>query len=215
MDRTLRALLYVTPFFLIGWLPVSASVVLPLDYHHQERELSCEAAALKMVLNFHQIKISEAEIIKKMPIDPTKKLGGVWGDPDVGFVGDIDGKMGETGYGIHWNAFARWASKWKKSIILGNKSITGLISHLDAKRPVIIWTIMGPRREMTWKTAKGRKVFALENEHTQVVYGYEGPKEAPTTFHIMDPEKGPQTRSTADFLKDWDTFGRKAVVVYP
>lgn len=197
-------------------LPASASVQLPLKFMKQERELSCEAAALAMVLNFHKTPISEAEVIKKMPFDPTVKQGDVWGDPDVGFVGDIDGVMGKTGYGIHWNALAQLASNWKKAIVLENNNVTDLVKHLDERRPVIIWIVNGGlRRELAWNTPQGRKVFALDNEHTQVVYGYEGNKNAPTAFHVMDTIKGPQIRLAKDFLKDWDSFGKKAVVVYP
>src|SRR4051812_17592599 len=41
----------------------SASVRLPVKYHHQERELSCEAAALTMVLRYYGVPVTEAEVI--------------------------------------------------------------------------------------------------------------------------------------------------------
>ncbi len=192
----------------------SASVRLPLKHHPQLKNLSCETASLRMVLNFHKVVISEAEIIKKMPFDSTPKGKGIWGDPDTGFVGDIDGKMGETGYGIHWNALAKLSSTWKKTSVLSENSVAELVKHLEERRPVIIWMVEGEKRDISWKTPKGKKVFALHNEHTQVVYGYEGTKDAPTSFHVMDPIKGPQVRETAEFLKEWDSFGRKGIVVY-
>ena len=84
-------------------------VVLPVTYHHQEHALSCEAAAL-VVLDYYGLGVSEADILKKMPVDRTPHANGVWGDPDEAFVGDVDGEMGSTGYGIHWKALSRLAS---------------------------------------------------------------------------------------------------------
>jgi N-acetylmuramoyl-L-alanine amidase len=154
-------------------------------------------------------------VIRKMPVDSTPREGDVWGDPDLGFVGDIDGIMGKTGYGIHWKPLARTAEHWKKARVIESGSVTRLVAELDQRRPVIAWGIDQPAQELSWKTPKGRRVFALSEEHTRVVYGYEGDRKAPRGFHVMDTQHGPQFWKTDDFLKNWDSFGRKAIVLYP
>ncbi|MEQ1878465.1 MAG: C39 family peptidase [Bdellovibrionia bacterium] len=192
----------------------AATVRLPVKFHKQERELSCEAAALVTVLRFHGVQVSEKDVIAKMPFDRTPKKGGVWGDPDVGFVGDIDGVMGETGYGIHWNPIARLAKNWKDAATIENGTLAELTKNLDEGRPVIVWGLDGPGREMKWQTPKGRKISALYNEHTRVVIGYKGSKEQPVSFDVLDPRLGEMRLTTPEFLKDWNSFGRKGVVVY-
>jgi uncharacterized protein YvpB len=195
--------------------PAWASVRLPLKYHEQEHELSCEAAALTMVLRYYGVPVVESDVIGKMPLDPTARMGDVWGDPEQGFVGNIDGEMAKTGYGIYWNAMARLASAWKKTVVLSNGSLSDLILNLDENRPVIAWGLDGPGKKLSWKTPAGREVVAFSTEHARVVYGYEGTASAPTGFFIMDPRHGPTFWSTEKFLKDWDSFGRKGIVLYP
>ena len=135
-----------------------ASVRLPVKYHKQERELSCETAALTMVLDFFGLAVTEQEVIRKMPVDSTPRHDGIWGDPDLGFVGDIDGVMGKTGYGIHWNALARVASNWKKTVVLEKGSLSELISNLDQRRPVITWGVDDPP-----KNSCGRRLRAARS----------------------------------------------------
>jgi hypothetical protein len=107
-------------FLAVWWSPHSGRVEehkLPLVFLKQERELSCEASALRMALRFQGVDLSESELVARMPFDRTPRTRhspaalDVWGDPDQGFVGDMDGKMGETGYGIHWNGVAALARR--------------------------------------------------------------------------------------------------------
>src|SRR5204862_750243 len=84
----------------------SADQVLNLKFHKQEHSLSCEAATLKMVLDFYGMNVSESDIISKMPADPTPRSNDAWGEPNIGFVGNIDGKMMVDGYGIYWGPLA-------------------------------------------------------------------------------------------------------------
>lgn len=78
--------------------------------HIQERNQSCEAAATADILSTILKKdFSEAEILEKMPKEKTywkpsyeKNWKIIWWDPNVGFVGDMDGKQYNlTGYAIY------------------------------------------------------------------------------------------------------------------
>jgi hypothetical protein len=71
--------------------PPKPTVLLPALFHKQEHALSCEAATLKMALSVFGADVSESEILKYLPYDKTPKKNGVWGDPNKGFVGKVDG----------------------------------------------------------------------------------------------------------------------------
>ncbi|OGN00611.1 MAG: hypothetical protein A3F98_00510 [Candidatus Yanofskybacteria bacterium RIFCSPLOWO2_12_FULL_41_8] len=193
----------------------AADVVLPLKFHRQEHSLSCEAATLKMVLDYHGIDVSESEVISKIPVDATVRSGDVWGDPHVGFVGNVDGKMMIDGYGVYWEPIAVVASEWKKTGIIKNGSVSDLVGHISEGRPIIIWGYLGRGRPVSWKTPDGETVRAVNGEHTRVVYGYKGSAEKPEGFFVMDPIYGPAFWETSELLRNWDAFERMGVVVYP
>ena len=82
---------------------------LAVPFHRQEHNLSCEAATLVMALKFHGVSVSEQALIDAIGFDETKKANGVWGNPHVAFVGDIDGHQPSTGYGVYWQPIAATA----------------------------------------------------------------------------------------------------------
>jgi uncharacterized protein YvpB len=186
---------------------------LNVHFKHQEHSLSCEASALTMVLNFHGVKVEEKDIIKKMPIDKTTKTKKVWGDPDIGFVGKVDGVSMKTGYGIHWRAMAKIASHWKKAKSFENSSLKFLISNILKSRPTIIWVYDGKGTPVYWQTPQGKKVRAIEDEHTVIVYGFEGMNLNPTGFYIMDPEHGPTFWDIDKINKLWESSNRSGIVL--
>ena len=191
------------------------SAELPLKFHKQEHSLSCEAAVLKMVLNYHGVDVSESEVIEKMPFDETPRSGNVWGDPDIGFVGNIDGKMMVDGYGIYWGPLAITASHWKDSKIIKHGLAKDLAGHISAGRPVIIWGYLGRGKPVGWQTSEGKKIYGINGEHAFVVYGYDGPVDNPVGFKVMDPLYGPKYWKTSELIRNWDSFGRMGMVVYP
>lgn len=207
--------------FFLGFLFASSlseaalsDLKLDVKYHRQEHELSCEAAALKMVLNYYGLTVTEAEILQRMPMDRRPKKDGIWGDPDLAFVGDVDGVMGVSGYGIHWPAMARLASEWKRTEILESGKVTDLTRHLQERRPVLVWGYHRSSAPLEWRTPAGRTVRGLKGQHVRVVYGFRGNAEAPEGFFVMDPFTGPRYWKLGEFLKNWDSFGRKGIVLY-
>jgi uncharacterized protein YvpB len=178
--------------------PISQLNVL---FHKQEHSLSCEAATLKMVLDYHGLNFHESDLLKLMPFDTTPRTADVWGDPDKGFVGDIDGKMGQDGYGIHANALAELARNWKKAEVIKNGTAQLLAKHISEGRPVITWGFVGRGIEMNWK-------------HTRVVYGYKGTINHPEGFLVIDPIYGPAYWEVEKFMKNWSALGYSGVVIY-
>jgi hypothetical protein len=78
------------------------NVNLDVPQIYQEKSLSCEAASLRMALKYKGVDASEDHLINLIGFDLTPKRGNVWGDPQFGFVGKINGRRMSTGYGVYW-----------------------------------------------------------------------------------------------------------------
>lgn len=191
-------------------------VKLPVPYFHQEHSLSCEIACLKMALNYQGAKVSEQDLIKRLPFDATPKGTETWGDPNKGFVGDIDGTMGANGYGVYWEPIAEVGRHWRKTEILEDGSAQDIAANILAKRPVIIWGYAGAgnARIVEWRTALGKKVAAVSSEHARVVTGFAGGPQHPEVFFISDPYLGEVIWTREELEKNWHALGNHGVIVY-
>lgn len=198
-------------------LPVStdASVRLPVQLHRQEHSLSCEVATLKMALDAHGVVIPESELIAKLPFDPTPKDGGVWGDPNKGFVGSIDGAMLVNGYGVYWDPIAAVGDGYADAEVIRHGSASDVARHLADGNPVIVWGYYGRRAVYNWRTSAGATVKAVNGEHTRIVYGFDGTVENPTRFYLIDPIDGHMSWSTEEFMHNWSALNHMGVVVKP
>lgn len=213
--RHVGAVLSTVSILLIAPLTTDAATRLPVSFHRQEHSLSCETATLKMALGAHQIVVSEDELIAKLPFDPTLKGAGIWGDPNKGFVGSINGSMLHTGYGVYWDPIADLGNQYATTRIIQHGSASEVARHVAAGNPVIVWGYYGRRAVYTWQTAKGETIKAVNGEHTRVVYGFDGPVENPTHFYLIDPLDGPMSWSTEKFMYNWSALDHHAVVVMP
>lgn len=188
-------------------------VGVPAVFHRQEHNLSCEVATLKMALQVHGIDVSENELIAQLPFDHTPRQNGVWGDPNHGFVGNIDGRMMVTGYGVHWDPIAKLGARYVSTEVLRHSSATELARNIAAGNPVIIWGNYGRPDAHAWQTPAGKTINTIYGEHTRLVYGFDGPDSAPTHFYLMDPLFGRLRWSTATLMEDWSSLGHMGVVV--
>ncbi|HYE22237.1 MAG TPA: C39 family peptidase, partial [Verrucomicrobiae bacterium] len=152
---------------------------LPVPFHRQEHSLSCEIAALKMALAGVGVDVPESELISHLPFDPTPRQSGVWGDPYKAFVGDIDGKMFSTGYGVYWQPIADVGLKYKRTEVLENGTIEQLIDHLNQGHPIVVWGYYGRGNRSTWTTPEGRRIEGVNGEHARTLIGYTGDSSNP------------------------------------
>ena len=189
-------------------------VKLPGQFDKQDYSLSCEIATLKMALAVYGIAVSEDELIDRLPFDETPKSKGVWGDPDKGFVGRIDGQMPQNGYGVYAGPIAELASNWKRAEIITDGSVEQLATHLLAGRPIIVWGFYGRGNKLSWKTPAGKDIKAINGEHTRLVVGFSGDASGPDGFHLIDPQFGPMYWSSKKFVKNWEALGKMGVVIY-
>ncbi|GEM_PF-870901 len=193
---------------------VRTQKILSIKLDYQDRPLSCEAAALKMALAGRGVKVTETQIMNIVGYDKTPHRGDVWGDPDMAFVGSIDGHQNTTGYGVHWGPIARTARTWRpgsKAFVGG--TVTTLTAAIDADSPVVIWGTIGSAYYNPWKTTSGKTVKAWKGEHARTLIGYIGPADNPTSFVINDPVVGRVTWSRATLEANWKRFDNSGVIV--
>lgn len=195
--------------------PTNASVRLNVPFHRQEQSLSCEIATLKMALAAHGINVSERELIQQLPFDPTPKSRGVWGDPNKGFVGRIDGRMLVDGYGVYWDPIASVGSNYAATRVIHHGSAADIAGQLAQGHPVIIWGYYGQRAVYNWQTPDGNTIKAVNGEHTRVVYGFDGPTDNPTRFYLIDPLSGHMSWSTDELMFNWSALNHMAVAIAP
>ncbi|OGE73974.1 MAG: hypothetical protein A3I07_04340 [Candidatus Doudnabacteria bacterium RIFCSPLOWO2_02_FULL_42_9] len=181
---------------------------LDVPFHRQEHSLSCEIAALKMALSAYGLDIPESELIDRMPFGPMNS------DPNEVFVGNIDGRMPTTGYGVYWSPIAKVGNAYLRSEIFQASPAT-VAEHINAGRPIVMWGYFGRGSRIDWTTPEGKRIPAVMGEHARTIIGFSGDIDAPDGFVVMDPIYGEQFWSTSDLFSNWLPFDKMGVVIYP
>ena len=195
-----------------------ADILLPIVFDRQDHALSCEAADLKMILTYRGIIVSEDQLLADIGIDPTPKQikdeQVIWGDPNKAFVGNVDGRMMQTGYGVYWEPVATAANKYRKAEVITNGTAAQVAEYLTQGHPVIIWSYLGSGKRYQWQTPDGRTIDAVYSEHPVVVRGFKGMENNPEGFFVINPLYGYKYLTTSDFMTHWSAFERNGIVVY-
>ena len=194
-------------------VPPRATVDLHVPFHRQEHALSCEIAALRSALLTKGVDVKESELLSKLSFDPTPKKNGVWGDPNKGFVGDINGSMPSTGYGVYSQPIANLASHYRPAQAFTGGNLQTLITQLNLGNPIVIWVYVGTGKVITWKTPDGKTIRAVLSEHARTVTGYSGPGNKPTGIYTMDPIYGRLYQTTSSFMANWSALGYSGVII--
>mgnify|MGYP001566575336 CR=1 FL=1 len=186
---------------------------IPLDW--QDYSLSCEAASLKMALNGKGIYVSEEDIMRKIGYDQTPHKGNIWGDPYQAYVGDIGGKICDTGYGVYWEPVAKAANNWRKAEAFSGWNLESLIKEIQLGNPIIFWGTLpvGTLTDCSWYTPDGKYIKAYWQTHVRLVIGFIGDVENPSKIIINDPLSGRLYWDTSFFLTNWKAFGYSGVVI--
>ncbi len=216
LQRISKRFLYHSQAVLSLTLERDWNVKLVVPFHRQEHALSCEIATLKMVLNYYGVAMEENELLKKLPFDTKKSRGpdNVWGNPGLGFVGDIDGKIPNLGYGVYEKPILNLALESRPAKILEKAALADVLKEVSHQHPVIVWGSLTSGKDISWKTRSGDKIKAVSGEHTRVVIGFSGPISSPKNIVLLDPIYGQITMAKNKFLADWALLDNKAVVVY-
>lgn len=201
------------PVLIPGTEPEITILEIPLDW--QDYSLSCEAASLKMTLAYKGILVSEKEIMQKIGYSNIPRRDNVLGDPYQAYVGDINGKICETGYGVYWGPVAKAAQNWRNSQAFSGWEIEDLIREIELGNPVIFWGVL-PTRALTdcsWYTPEGKYIPAFKETHVRVMTGFIDLPQEPSKIIINGPLAGRLYWDTNYFLKNWEVFNNSGVVV--
>jgi uncharacterized protein YvpB len=191
-----------------------SSVLLSIPVYYQQKALSCEAASLKMALNYRGVGVSEATILSSLGVDATPRQGNVWGDPYQAFVGDVNGHQDTTGYGVYAAPIAATANQYRSAQALYGMSIGEIATNLAAGNPIVFWGTAGQVASDPWVTPAGRSVTAYVGEHVRLLVGFTGPVSRPTGFIINDPIFGRLRWSPAQLQSNLNAFGGMGVAIY-
>lgn len=203
----------------------SQSKTLNVPSYKQSHMYSCMISAARSALAYRGISLSEDSIIKKVGYDNTpwsgtwNEAGSTWGDPDVGIVGDLDGKANNIGwgYGSYWGPISKAiTSIGRSNEVKSDMTASSLAAEISAGNPVIIWWVNGvwPSYELSWYK-NSKKIRAVNGMHVQVVKGFTGTVEDPKSFSVTDSGYGypGKTFDTATFLAKWSWFGNTGIIV--
>lgn len=210
----------------LSFTTIVQSVNLRVTAYRQSHMYSCMISAAKSALEYRGVSRSEADIISRIGYDTTpwsgtwNEGGAVWGDPGVGIVGDLDGNANNIGwgYGSHWAPIAQVIESYGVSTeTRSGMTAAELATQIAAGNPVIIWWVNGvwPAYEVNWKTPNGKNIRAVNAMHVQVVKGFVGSVDNPTSFTVTDSGYGypNKTFDTATFLAKWSWFSNTGIIV--
>jgi len=201
------------------------SIDLNVTAYKQQHMYSCMIAAARSALSYKGVNVSEADIINRTGYDNTawsgtwNEPGSVWGDPNEGIVGDLDGKADNIGwgYGSHWNPIAKAIRSYGKTAeVKTSWNVNDLAREIAAGNPVIIWWVNGvwPAHEVYWNK-NGQSIRGVNSMHVQVVKGFTGTVDNPLSFKVTDSGYGYPGKSfdIATFKAKWNWFSNTAIIL--
>ncbi|MDO8569403.1 MAG: C39 family peptidase [bacterium] len=193
------------------------SFSLSMPYYKQENGLTCEVAALRTALAYLGSYVSETELIGKLVFDTRVPMSpeGIWGDPENGFVGDINGSIFyRTGFGVYEKPILALALNYKTAAIIEKADLIKVLEEVLSGNPVLAWGLLSRRAAVSWKTLDGKVIEVRPGEHVRVVIGFTGEIDNPTKIILLDPIYGLIKMNKDKFVSDWKIMNNRAVVVY-
>lgn len=201
------------------------SVTLNVPSYRQSHMYSCMASAARQALAYRGAYVSEDTLLAQMGYDYTPFSGtwgdpnAIWGDPDNGVTGNIDGASGGVswGYGAHAGPTARAISNYRGAEVRSGWTVQGIAQEIANGNPVIVYWVNGvwPSYVVNWKTPSGKTVRGVNGMHVQVVKGFTGTVDNPTSFVVNDSGYGYPSRTfdVGTFKSKWSWFGNTGIVV--
>ncbi|HDR7258366.1 MULTISPECIES: S-layer homology domain-containing protein [Bacillus] len=189
----------------------------PSLYQFPELHNGCEVVSLQMLVE-HQIgrSLNKVAFAFEMPFDQTKlknykTSSQIWGDPDVGFVGDVTGNT--PGYSINPEPLKRLLDKYARGTNLTGNDLSVLEDYVRNGKPVVTWVTVAlnnPRPITTWKTPGGKTISARMNTHAVVLTGVDD-----NYVYYNDPFYGTKNVkvSKSRFASIYNQMGKKALSV--
>ena len=187
----------------------------------QTHNLDCEAAALQVALAAIGINVTQDSILgnmgddRRLPLGPTGRPSH-WGNPDTGFVGDVNGRMLVTGYGVYGPPIAAAAhAEGAAATAQEGVAPSALYAAVASGTPVVVWVphlLVAPSLGQ-WTAWDGTPVWYSPQEHAQTLVGFDM---SAGTVTLADPWDGQlHTFSMSLFQSRFAAFHDTAVFVAP
>lgn len=170
----------------------------------------CEVTSMAMILRYLGYDVTKMELAEKIPRVPLTYDNGLKGNPNEGFVGDMENGPGLSVYhGPMYDVAKSYAGD--KAIDITGGSPEDIYQYVAQGLPVwiITTTHMVPVNEFeTWKTPSGT-IEVTFNVHSVVVTGFDK-----THVYVNDPygDKNKQVDRQA-FEAAWKQMGSQAIVI--
>lgn len=191
--------------------------VLNVPLISQVLRFECNVAAARMLLAYQGINMSFDDFFAKLPKQnvPYNAARNTWGNPNLGYVGDVTGK--NKGYGVYWEPIAQTVEQisGKNVEIRRNWNLEDMLGVVESGSPVQIWwqNARSTPTDMTWRTPDGQEIKAINGMHSEVVVGWVGAKSNPDAIIVNDPWRGHREVKTADFLGLWALFDNTGIYI--
>jgi uncharacterized protein YvpB len=187
-----------------------STVTLVAPLVRQRYRNDCEATALAIALRdaTGQDRLQRA-LPLAVPTDArTTSRGLLWGDPELGFVGDVE----SGGYGVYDRpllAVARQRDGGAEN--LTGRPLATMLAALRDGHPIVAWVTLtlGASRPFSWRTRSGGVVHADKAEHAITLTGW-----SRHLIAYVDPWDGRlKTLAVADLAARWLPLGRRALAL--
>ncbi len=165
--------------------------------------LDCESQSAVDFARYYGVSIDERDFISRLPYSD---------DPEEGFVGSINGAMGQlppTDYGIH----AKPIAKLLREYGVNAKAVRGwdldkIRNEIASGRPVIAWIVNMPFEiePQEYTASNGNTTRVARFEHTWIITGYNM-----NVFTVVDSQWTYNVKIST-FQQRWDALGNQAVV---
>jgi uncharacterized protein YvpB len=197
-------------------LPTSRTISVPS--YRQQYALSCEAAALRMILAYEGIASNDWDLMNVMGIDwrgPVVSNGLFrWGNPYTNFVGNPNGSQyNNTGYGTYHPPVARAARAYGGRVVASQEGLgpPDLYRYVLQGNPAVVWIAIdyAYHRNTAYYAYDGQLVqFGSPYEHAVALIGV-----TPDSVLVNDPARGQLWVSRGVFENTYATFNNMAVVM--
>jgi len=165
--------------------------------------LDCEAQSAVNWAQFFGVSIDEMEFIDRLPRSD---------DPESGFVGSINGAMGQfppDDYGVHAAPVAALLEEYGLSAKAKRDwDFEGIKKEIANGQPVIAWIVNMPFEidTMLYTASNGNTTTVARFEHTWIIIGYNA-----STVTVVDSEWTYNVK-TAEFMQRWEALGKQAII---
>jgi len=193
----------------------SAMLNAPIISQYPELRSGCEITTLAMLVQYYGINKSKLDLLPEMKYDKTpvkmdsnKKII-YWGNPNLGFVGDVTGRT--KGFGIYHTSLLELLMKYIPTAIdLTGKSFEMLEDKIAEGIPVEVWTTINYQESVDWiewDTSIG-PIRTTFSEHAVLLVGYDK-----DNVYVNDPLTGLSQMkiNKALFIRTWEMMEKQAV----